>query len=436
MGKFVELWNRLTRSPLLWGGALTIGFYTLIQAKYLDGEAVHRYFASHPVAYVSMSLFFVGMTTLFFKSISVLSQLKLFSKPLLSPAPADGESADMCRQHLAVLAKLPKEHQQDFLVARLRKALEHVQRRGGADGLDDELKYLAEADAAALHGSYSLMRIIIWAIPILGFLGTVMGITIAIANISPEALEESLPQVTGGLAVAFDTTALALALSMVLMFVQFLVDRAENRLLSNVDETVAAELAGRFQIVGAANDPQVAAVRRMADAVVQATERLVQRQAELWQATIEAAQQQWRQVTASTQQQVEAALTNSLTRSLKAHAQQIVESSQSVEERNRKHWDQIVHALTQSAETARSQQGELVRQGEVLTRVVEATGQVARLEETLNRNLAALSGSQNFEETLMSLAAAIQLLSARLGANGRPGPHVTLSKTRSEPSAA
>jgi hypothetical protein len=72
----------------------------------------------------------------------------------------------------------------------------------------------------------------------------------------------------------------------------------------------------------------------------------------------------------------------------------------------------------------------------VLTRVVEATGQVARLEETLNRNLAALSGSQNFEETLMSLAAAIQLLSARLGANGRPGPHVTLSKTRSEPSAA
>lgn len=436
MGKLVDMWNRITRAPLLWGGALTIGFYSLIQAGYIEGQAVHRYFTSHPVEYVSMALFFVGVTTLLFKAVSVLGQLKLFTKPLLPPAPVDGESADMCRQHLATLAKLPKEHQHDYLIARLRKALEHVQRRGGADMLDDELKYLADADAAALHSSYALMRIIVWAIPILGFLGTVMGITLAIANISPEALEESLPQVTSGLAVAFDTTALALALSMVLMFLQFLVDRAENRLLANVDETVAAELAGRFHLIGGSNDPQVAAVRRMAEAVMQSMERLVNRQAELWHGTIEAAQQQWRQVANGTQQQVETALTNSLTRSLKAHAQQIVESSQSAEERNRKHWEQITQSLVNAAEIARSQQSELVRQGEVLARVVDATGQVTKLEDTLNRNLAALAGSQNFEETLMSLAAAIQLLSARLGPSGRSGPHVSLSKARSEHTAA
>ena len=55
------------------------------------------------------------------------------------------------------------------------------------------------------------------------------------------------------------------------------------------------------------------------------------------------------------------------------------------------------------------------KQGEVLLKVVEATDQVARLEETLNRNLHSLAGAKNFEETVVSLAAAIQLLSSRVG---------------------
>ncbi|MEI2659369.1 MAG: MotA/TolQ/ExbB proton channel family protein [Bifidobacterium adolescentis] len=52
-----------------------------------------------------------------------------------------------------------------------------------------------------------LIRTITWAVPILGFLGTVIGITMAIANITPDQLESSLGEVTAGLAVAFDTTA-------------------------------------------------------------------------------------------------------------------------------------------------------------------------------------------------------------------------------------
>jgi len=60
------------------------------------------------------------------------------------------------------------------------------------------------------------------------------------------------------------------------------------------------------------------------------------------------------------------------------------------------------------------QQSELVHQGEVLRQVVEATGQIKRLEIALNDNLHSLAGSHNFEETVMSLSAAIQLLTTRL----------------------
>ena len=50
-------------------------------------------------------------------------------------------------------------------------------------------------------------------------------------------------QVITGLGLKFDTTAVALSLSMVLMFVHFFADRAETALLTAVDCQVESELA-------------------------------------------------------------------------------------------------------------------------------------------------------------------------------------------------
>jgi hypothetical protein len=71
-------------------------------------------------------------------------------------------------------------------------------------------------------------------------------------------------------------------------------------------------------------------------------------------------------------------------------------------------------ALVESAGTTVAQQEQLIRQGDTLLKVVEATGQIRRLEETLNSNLASLAAAHNFEQTAASLAAAVQLLSVRL----------------------
>ena len=55
----------------------------------------------------------------------------------------------------------------------------------------------------------------------------------------------------------------------------------------------------------------------------------------------------------------------------------------------------------------------LAGQAELLTRVVDATHNVAALELTLESNLSALADSGRFEETLATLSAAVQLLAAR-----------------------
>ena len=101
------------------------------------------------------------------------------------------------------------------------------------------------------------------------------------------------------------------------------------------------------------------------------------------------------------------------------------QSAQRVQQR----WHQLQAALADHADRMQSQQQELVRQGEIMTAVVQATGDVITLEKSLNDNLQALAGAKNFEETVMSLSAAIHLMSARLGGSGC-SPQVDLKHAR------
>ena len=62
----------------------------------------------------------------------------------------------------------------------------------------------SDIDANSIAGSYTISKVFLWAIPILGFIGTVLGISEAIGGFStetsdPEKLKESISSVTGGL---------------------------------------------------------------------------------------------------------------------------------------------------------------------------------------------------------------------------------------------
>ena len=171
-----------------------------------------------------------------------------------------------------------------------------------------------------INAGYSMVRIIIWAIPILGLLGTVIGITIAVANLNPETLEESMTKVTHGLGVAFDHTATALSLTMMLMFVKSGVERLEDYLLARVDARVSEELVGRFQQSVAGDDPNVAAIRRMSEQVVEAVEALAARQAEVWKSTIDETHQQWADVSMAAGHIVKDSLSTAIKDNLEQHA--------------------------------------------------------------------------------------------------------------------
>src|SRR5262249_784668 len=179
--------------------------------------------------------------------------------------------------------RLPAWVRCTYLGRRVAAVLHFIASRGSANGLDDQLRTLSDNDALALESSYSLTRFITWAIPILGFLGTVLGITGAISGVTPEVLEKSLGTVTDGLALAFDATALALGLTMVVMFVSFLVERGEQSVLEKVDQAGDRELAHRFERLAAEDRLSLDLTSHSTQLLTQAIERMTQRQTSLWE---------------------------------------------------------------------------------------------------------------------------------------------------------
>jgi len=78
----------------------------------------------------------------------------------------------------------------------------------------------------------------------------------------------------------------------------------------------------------------------------------------------------------------------------------------------------------------------MVRQAEMLKRALEATGEVTRLQDVLNRNLAALGGAKHIEQTVSGLAAAIHLLNARLAESPAVPSSIQLQSNRASAHAA
>jgi len=426
----------IARSPILWGVMAAAGFYGLIHGGTIDNPLLHRYFASHPVEYVAAVMFFIGLAMLALRGLDLLGQYPLLGHRLLGDTTADRNPKTSADLLLTRLERVPETHRNDTLVRRLRDVLKHVRSRGSADAIDDQLAQLADAEAERTHQGYALFRVIVWAIPILGFLGTVIGITHALANLAPDQLENSLPSVMDGLGVAFDTTALALALTIVLMFAQFLIGRAEEALLRRVDEQATEELADRFDVADSDRNAWQPVIRPMTEAMVHLTERLVEQQAAVWRESIDAAAERWTSMADEAGRRLFDTLDVALVEGLKGYGREMRAAHEGIAEQQRRHWDQVEQAQVQTTHAMASLQASLSHQAEILAQAVAAVGEVASLETALNRNLAALRGAQNFEKTVLSLAAAIPLISARLGEFPDTGPVVNLEPGTHAPKAA
>ncbi len=136
------------------------------------------------------------------------------------------------------------------LSRRFRSLLELWCETGSSLKVLDALEADTERFDLAQQASFTLPRMLTWGIPILGFLGTVIGIGASVGQFDGlladvqdiDNLRRGLTQVTAGLGTAFDTTLLALSISWLVALPLALVERQEQQLLSLIDQILRASI--------------------------------------------------------------------------------------------------------------------------------------------------------------------------------------------------
>ena len=369
------------KQPIAWGLILGVNFFALLFQGAVESPMLMRYCAGHPIEIIELNVFFVGLAALLIRFLMVSGQFSSVRGTLLGPIPNGGNTVADCETLLNQLAER-WTISETYIGRRLHDALDFVRRKNSADALEPHLRHLEEVESVRINADYSMVRIIIWAIPILGLLGTVMGITIAVANLNPATLEESMTKVTQGLGQAFDHTATALSLTMLLMFTKSAIERVEDTLLARVDERVSHELVGRFRDSGAGSDPNVSAIRRMSNQVVESIETLAGRQAEIWKATIDGAHQQWADVSIGAARTLRDTFSIAVKEGLESHSLAINEGARQHTERlvasAAIHSEQLV---TSSDMTSNRLREGLERLAELLIEAVERHGEVMTAAE-------------------------------------------------------
>lgn len=149
------------------------------------------------------------------------------------------------------------EPRQFTLFNRISIALANLRNLGRVSDVDDILRSQAAQDESVLSTSYSLINVCVWAIPVLGFIGTVQGLSQAIGDFGSvlsgsaelEAIKSSLQEVTRGLAVAFETTLQGLLAALGLQMVLSWLRKSEEEFLDACSEYCLRNIVGRLRLV-------------------------------------------------------------------------------------------------------------------------------------------------------------------------------------------
>lgn len=207
--------------------------------------------------YVIIFLSFWSFASLFIK----WRKLKLQRQTLLiDVVPAQANfvlSAESVRQVTENLFRSVDDPKFFVLFNRIHIALSNLRNLGRVSDVDEILRSQADHDESVLETSYSLLRGFVWAIPVLGFIGTVMGLSVAIGGFgevlgSSSELSEitnSLKTVTGGLATAFETTLLALVFALLIQMMVVFLRKAEEEFLDLCTEYCQKNIVNRLRIM-------------------------------------------------------------------------------------------------------------------------------------------------------------------------------------------
>lgn len=259
--------GRMT-NPSGWSGLL-LGFL-LLAALYVVawlpsgregwGETAWRWltaFQGIPIAIATLTCWSIAIMLL--KYMKIRAQRVALSLPVIPKDPSwvlTGQTADALMRRIRTIVDEPEAF---MYFRRVFAVLLTIRNVGRVSEVEELFEGRAHADEAIVDSGYSLVKAFIWGVPVLGFIGTVIGLTQATGQFGKvlnseemktdlSKLASGLTEVLGGLDTAFITTAEGLVSAFFLFLGMTIVRQADDRLLDDIRDRCYSKWVTRVRI--------------------------------------------------------------------------------------------------------------------------------------------------------------------------------------------
>lgn len=236
------------------GALLAVFFYKVFPIPTSTGY-FHDLFTKRGVwPYASVFFLWWALALEMNKFFRIIGQKKILKLNLFPDEFKKISTRNVCKFQRHILQLVP-DPLSKIVTNRMWVGLQQFRNLGHMEEVNDLIQYQADIDMSTMESSFSFLNLLIWAHPIVGFLGTVVGIGGAIGGFSSviesaveiDAIKGALQVVTGGLSVAFDTTLIGLVFAMILMFTSTPIKKMEEDFLSDVENFTIRQLLNRMR---------------------------------------------------------------------------------------------------------------------------------------------------------------------------------------------
>lgn len=217
-----------------------------------------------PTQYAAVLLGFWAVVILVFKRMKLSVQRRALARPVVPENQRFVLTRQTAPDVLTTIHAMADFPDQFLIFRRILIALSSLKNLGRIGDVDEVLQSMADRDESASATSFGMLSGFLWAIPVLGFIGTVLGLANAIGNFSALLTDDSdvagiigsLREVTGGLSTAFETTLVALVIALVLQLWITVQKKAEEEFLDQCQDYCLSQIVSRMRAEDATQSNQ------------------------------------------------------------------------------------------------------------------------------------------------------------------------------------
>jgi biopolymer transport protein ExbB/TolQ len=207
-------------------------FLLVIKDAEQEGEIIH---------------FVWAMLIIGYKALLVRRERKLLDRELIHVPEGIKVLPEDAKDYARQLDALPDEDKGKLVVRALQRTLDRFAGTRSIRDSAETSRAVCDSEADRLDSGLAMIRYIAWAIPAIGFIGTVRHIGDALLQAN-QAVGGDITAVTSSLGIAFNATFVALSLTIVLMFFLHQLQQSQEQFVHDTDHWIDHHLIRHMQV--------------------------------------------------------------------------------------------------------------------------------------------------------------------------------------------